>query len=791
MRNRSPGVMPWVPMVAIRLPCVLAAGASVLALAALGQDVRSPDVDFARDVLPLLRDSCVDCHGGKEPEAGLSFERFADEGEATGSVGTWRRMRDRLERGEMPPPEAPPADEKQVQHALQWLAARLGTGPGSWPIDPGRVTIRRLNRVEYGNTIRDLLEIDFDVSGRLPPDDVGYGFDNMGDVLALPPLLLEKYAAAAEEIAGRALPGAELRASVVRRFEAEQMRTTLDRAVQQEVASLYSNGDVHAEVELPRAGEYRIRVRASGDQAGPEPCRMGLRAGRRELARIDVPVERPEFATYEWRGSLEGGRQRLAAAFLNDFYNPDDPDPGQRDRNLILDWIELEGPLDPLPPTRSERRLYVCGADHAHARDCAPAILKRLASRAWRRPAGDLEVARLMPFVDSALAEGEPFVPALRLAVAAILVSPRFLFRTEIDPAPDDPTRAHDLSDFELASRLSYFLWSSLPDDRLSGLAAQGLLREPRVLADEARRMVRDPRASALVTHFAAQWLQLRTLEKSSPDPQLFPEFDEALREAMRLETEMFVEAVLREGRPIRELLDADFTFVNERLAKHYGIDGVQGERMRRVRLRDPVRGGVLTHASLLTLTSNPTRTSPVKRGKFLLESILGAPPPPPPPGVGVLDESPQAAQAASLKERLEQHRGRPECASCHARMDALGFALERYGPTGAVRSSDGPHPVDDRARLPDGRTLAGATGLKEVLLEDDSFTRCVAEKLLAYAIGRGPTEDDRRVVAELARGFRGRSPTFEELIGGLLETAAFRRRRGEGAPGSGAPEGN
>jgi len=757
----------------------------------------APDVDFARDVLPLLRESCVDCHGGKEPQSGLSFELFSSESDAAARVDVWRKVRDKLDHGEMPPADAPSAaDPHQIERALAWLSVRLGSGPGSWPIDPGRVTIRRLNRVEYANTIRDLLEIDLDVASRLPPDDVGYGFDNMGDVLALPPLLLEKYAAVAEEVAAAALPGDEMRASRVRRFEAEEIHNSLAHALQQTAVDLYSTGEIYTDVELPRAGDYLLRVRATGDQAGSEPCKMGLRAGRNKLVQIDVAVERPQVENFEWRGHVEGGRQRIAVAFLNDFYNPSDPDPGQRDRNLIVDWLEVEGPLDLLPATRSERRLFVCGHDPArgqvHSRDCGPAILKQLASRAWRRPASELEVARLMPFVDSTLADGEGFVPALRLAVAAILVSPSFLFRSEIDPSPDDPTLAHDLSDFEVASRLSYFLWSSLPDDRLYGLAEQGLLREKPLLADESRRMVKDPRAGALVTNFAAQWLELRSLEKSSPDPKLFPEFDDALREAMRLETEMFVEAIVREGRPIRELLDADFTFVNERLARHYGIPGVKGERMRRVRLDETrLRGGVLAQASLLTLTSNPTRTSPVKRGKFLLERILGAPPPPPPPGVGVLDESAQAVQAASLKVRLEQHRSKPECAACHSRMDALGFALERFGPTGALRSSDGTHPIDDRATLPDGRELRGVRDLKAVLLEDDSFTRCVAEKLLTYAIGRGPTDDDRRAIAELVKGWRGRSPSFEELICDLVELDAFRRRRGEAPPESAAPKGD
>jgi hypothetical protein len=756
-----------------------------------------PDVDFARDVAPLLRESCVDCHGGKEPQQGLSFEKFTNEESARREVGVWWKVREKLARGEMPPAEAPPADRAAVERALRWLDVRLGTSEGSWPIDPGRTTIRRLNRAEYANSVRDLFELDLDVTNRLPADDVGYGFDNIGDVLTLPPLLLEKYAKVAEEVAAAALPSDEMRRSTVRHFEAEAVHCTLDRAVQQQFVDLYSNGMVFTDVTLPRAGEYVVRVRASGDQAGPDPCRMGLHAGAKELGTFDVKSERPSFETVELRATLAGGTQRIGAAFLNDYYHPEDPDPKNRDRNLIVDWLEVEGPLDAMPPTASERRLFVCTASnadvskvpsHVHSRECAAPILKQLASRAWRRPASELEVARLAGFVDRELGErgAAGFVDGLRHAVAATLLSPNFLFRVELDPAPNDPTRAHALDDFELAARLGYFLWSSLPDDRLESLASHGLLREKRALADEARRMLDDPRASALVTNFAAQWLTLRSLEKCSPDPKLFPTFDDALRESMRLETEMFVEAVVREQRPIAQLLDADFTFVDERLAALYGIAGVKGDRMRRVRVTDPARGGVLTQASLLTLTSNPTRTSPVKRGKFLLERIVGAPPPPPPPGAGVLDESSERSKSASMKERLAQHRAKPECAVCHERMDALGFALEKFGPIGALRSSDGAAPIDDRSTLPDGRAIEGAAGLKRVLLADDSFTRTVAEKLLTYAVGRGTTDDDRRAIAALVASFHGRSPSFAELIGGIVQLDAFRMRRGE-APAAAA----
>lgn len=750
-------------------------------LAAIALDGERAAVDFARDVLPLLQDSCIDCHGGREPAASLALDGVMDEAGARASAGIWRRVQDKLRRGEMPPPEAPAADERLLAAARGWLDVRLGSGPGSWPLDAGRTPIRRLNRAEYGNSVRDLFDVALRPEAKLPPDEVGYGFDNIADVLALPPLLLEKYVALAEEIAAAALPGPELRTATTRRFEAETLPTTLERYGNGDrFANLYSAGSVNLDLVLPRAGEYIVRASLAADQAGPERAAFSFRAGRRELARGEVACDETTTEPHEWRGPLAAGAAHLSVAFLNDYYQADAADPRQRDRNLLVDWIEVEGPLDPFPPTASERRLFPCGGDHAHTRACAPPLLRRLASRAWRRPVSEPDVASLLALVDAALAAGDSLTDALRQALAAVLVSPRFLFRTELDAAPDDPTAHRPLEGFELAARLSYLVWSSVPDERLQGLAEQGLLGNPAIVADEVSRLLRDPRAIALVENFAAQWLQLRMLQTAAPDPSEFPDFDEALREAMRLESELFVEAIVREGRPLAELLDADFTFLNERLAKHYGIGGVTGERMRRVRVVDPARRGLLGHASLLTLTSNPTRTSPVKRGKFVLERLLGAPPPPPPPGVGVLDDSLQALQASTLRERLAAHRADPGCAGCHQKMDALGFALERFGPTGAWRDQDGPHPIDDRATLPDGRELAGPADLRRVLLEDDSLTRSLAEKLLIYALGRGLRDDDLRAVHALVDRYRGASPSFERLLQDLVALAAFTTRRGE-----------
>jgi hypothetical protein len=672
----------------------------------------------------------------------------------------------------MPPPDRAQPDADAVAAVVAWIDAELGTGRP----DPGRVTIRRLNRTEYRNTVRDLLGVHYDTDAHLPADDVGYGFDNIGDVLSLPPALLEKYLAAAEAIAARAVVDEDPAHPPVHRVAAGELTVTGGGSQRGGAAWLHSSGMVGATHRFPRDGEYVLRARAWGQQAGPDPVRMAFRAGRANLGVVAVPATAP--TTYEVRARVKAGTHGVGVVFTNDYYRPDHPDPKQRDRNMAVEWLEIVGPVDAPVVADAQRRLVPRppsaepAAAAAYLREVAGAFL----ARAWRRPLRDGELDRLLAAVEAGAAPGATFHARLRLAVTAALVSPHFLFRVELDP--EAAADAWRVGDFELASRLSYFLWSSMPDDELFALARRGELARDDVLAGQVRRMLRDPRASELSRNFAAQWLHLRGLDEAAPDPERFPGVDDALLDAMRAETELFFEAVLREDRSVWDFLDGDFTFLNEKLAKHYGIEGVKGDRMRRVRLDGTRRAGVLTQASVLTVTSNPDRTSPVKRGKWILEALLDAPPPPPPPGVGTLEEV-EAAQGATMRERLALHRADPNCASCHVRMDVLGLGLENFDAVGRWRTHEGARPVEAGGTLPDGRSFDDPAGLRAILRADPAFLRSLSRHLLTFALGRGLTDGDEAAVRDLVAALE-REPTLKRLILGIVRLDAFRMKRSD-----------
>lgn len=775
--NRTSGVRSAGSLFCAWLLCAAACGGGDRDLAGdlpgAGASTLVPgDSGFDGAVAPFLARHCAKCHGGDFAEADLRLD-----GGRAGALTSaeWRRLARKLRSGEMPPPEEPRPDAAEVAEVLAWVSERVASTAGA-DADPGHVTMRRLNRAEYRNTIRDLLGVHGDVTARFPVDDVGHGYDNAGGVLTLPPLLLEKHLDAAEAVAAAAFPDFDPAEPPARRLQAEAARSGADHAsARGEWLGLYSNGAVRATFRLPRDGAYRLRVRAFGQQAGPEPARMAFDVGGRRVALHDVTAERASPAVYETPLDLPGGECGVDVAFVNDHYEPHHADPSQRDRNLAVDWIEVVGPLGSRAATFAERRF----GDPADAQLAPKArvrsVLARLAPRAFRRQVDEEDLERLLDPARLVLDDGGAAEAALRASVCAVLVSPHFLFRIEPD-APGGAVR--DLTSFEIASRLSYFLWSSTPDDALLDAAARDDLVEPDAIAAQVRRMLRDPRATSLVGEFALQWLELRPLETAAPDPVAFPEFDEDLRLAMQRETEMFVEAVFREGRSVHELLDADFTFVNERLATHYGFEGVAGREFRRVRLVDPRRRGLLGHAGVLTVTSNPTRTSPVRRGKWLLSQILASPPPPPPPGLDALAEPPPGEQPPTMRERMARHRADPNCAVCHARMDPLGIGLENFDGIGRWRDSDPAAGVDARGELPDGRAFDGPQGLRRVLLEGDEFVRCLTGELMTFALGRGLTEADEPVLDALVAAYPAGGPTFEVMVQAIVRTAAFRRRR-------------
>jgi hypothetical protein len=591
---------------------------------------------FEKDVVPLVEKYCVRCHKGAKPKGGVALDRDRTEADAVKHRILWEKVNDNLRSGEMPPSGAvrPTAAEMEVLN--RWFDVVLGTDCAG-PRDPGRVTIRRLNRAEYNNTIRDLLGVEFQPARDFPADDVGYGFDNIGDVLSLPPLLMEKYLSAAEDIV---------------------------------------------------AGVFK--------------------------------------------------------------------DPKLRDRILT-------------------RKPGEKGA--------AQQILQAFATRAYRRPAGADEVRRLLGFVKAAQDNRDGPEVGIRNAVTAVLVSPHFLFRVELDRGGTDGAST-PVNEWELASRLSYFLWSSMPDEELFRHAREKTLRNPGVLEGQVRRMLKDAKSQALADNFAAQWLQTRSLENFAPDPTAFPGFDEGLRRAMMRETELFFLHIVRENRSILEFLDADYTFADRRLALFYDLDGVidmrRGE-FRKVSLAGTQRGGVLTQASVLAVTSNPTRTSPVKRGKFILDNILGTPPPPPPPDVEQLKED-GGELKGTLRQRMEQHRANPTCASCHQRMDPLGFGFENFNAIGAWRTEESKSPIDPSGVLPDGASFKGPAELRRVLLKKkDQFARCLTEKMFTYALGRGVERSDRCFVEGIATALAKAEYKFSNLVIEIVKSDPFEKRGGKG----------
>ena len=624
--------------------------------ASVAEVAPAPRPDYARDVAPILGRHCSACH---DPEAGEGGLAFINREEGPPDRPTWARVADALRSGAMPPAGKARPSASELATVAAWLDAEVFGC--SAPSEPGRATMRRLNRDEYDNTIRDLLGLDLRLADAFPADDVGHGFDRIGAVLSIPPILMEKYLEAA---------------------------------------------DLAIEAAARKPEAWARIINPAPDLIPPALRRPTFEARNEPVKRIGRPAPAPAES----------------------------------------------------PEVAALRR----------ARD----VLRGFADRAYRRPATADELARLLALVESARKDGDSPDEAIRHALKAVLIAPAFLFHVEEEPTPGSD-QAASLDDFALAARLSYFLWSSLPDAELSGLAARGELRAG--LAGQVRRMLRDERARALVDGFVAQWLGTRALRDLAPDPATFPDFDEPLRRAMLGETSRYAEAIIREDRSVLEFLDSGSTFVNGRLARHYGMPGVEGDAFRRVSLAGTGRGGVLTQAAVLTVTSNPTRTSPVKRGKWVLENLLGSPPPPPPEGVEALRAE---GGGGTLRERLVRHRADPACASCHARMDPLGFGLEGFDAIGARRSADGGRPIDPAGTLPGGESFEGPDGLRAVLLaRRGEFLRCLAEKLLTYATGRGLGPGDRCHVLDVVRKLERGGCKFSSLAVAIAESPPFRDR--------------
>ncbi len=719
-----------------------------------------PPASTAVVVHPLVEKYCAPCHGGDKPSGGVSLKAFVPGTDAKLSARVLRV----LEGQQMPPTGMPQPTAAERAALVKTLKEKLA--PTASPI-----RARRLNRLEYDRTIRDLTGLDLHCSQDFPSDDVGEGFDNLADVLSLSPLLMEKYWKAAETVARAAIvaPG-----SASMRIASSQFKPSAGARDIDTGRLFFTNGRSTREVDVPVGGDYRIVIRAGGMQAGPDPCRMGVFLGSTRLETFDVkaPADRP--VDYEVPVKLPAGKATIGVSFDNDFYDQNIPEP--RDRNLLFVQAELQGPLGrAMDLPESHRRIIFEQPDGTNQRQLARKILTRFATRAFRRPITDADADRLMKLYLAAEQQGDSFERGIQLGVTAVLSSPRFLFRTEPLPAGKS---SRDLNAYELATRLSYFLWSSMPDDELMARAADGTLVQTGVLEAQLQRMLASPKIAALADGFAEQWLQLRRLAAVSPATTEFPGFSDPLRASMREETKRFFLGILAENRPVTDFIDADYSYLDGRLAAFYRIDGVSGPDFRKVPLKETRRGGLLGQAAILTLTSNPTRTSPVKRGKWILETILGAPPPPPPPGVDTvaLDRK-ESAEGLTMRQRLEQHRKDPACASCHVRMDSLGFSLENFDGIGAWRNEDSGKPIDAAGELPDGGKINGISDLRRYLSgQRKEFTKHLLGRLTVYALGRALTPADERTISAIASKSDKAPARFQSLLHDLVTSDLFRK---------------
>ena len=785
-------------------------------------------VIFQNEVLPFLTKNCFSCHGNGESKADLSLDKYKDDLSLMKDRKVWDNVVNVLEKHEMPPKEnpQPSADDiERVVKAIDTILSNLDCGkPGSVP-NAGRVTIRRLNRTEYNNTIRDLVGIDFKPADDFPADDVGYGFDNIGDVLSFSPLLAEKYLIAAESILEEAI------------VIMDPPKRTSSRVGQLRPSSATAMIEQSGFIAFEE-GDYFIRAKVDADQSGDDVAKAKLRI---TFQALDEAIESEEFQITGTKDNptiialnarLKKGSYRVGVLFLN----PHDSVPaniesvetkaeidslikikreqegiansrtfqngqGNREarqaareaareaadeaaaslkafgistRTLYVRSIDTDGPENPPPPKRPEaHNRLMSHADGLDPREAAKEIVIRFASKAFRRPVRPTEVDDCMSLFDLSAKQNNRFEICVRAALLRVLVSPYFLYRAEMDPADVEPGTNYAVSEYDLASRLSFFLWNSMPDDELMTLAANRTLRTN--LSAQVARMVKDPRSVSFVENFAEQWLVLRKLDIASPDPKLFPEFTPELKQAMVRESLLFFQAMIREDHSILDLLSADFTYVNEPLAKHYGIQNIQGKEF--VRVPSPQhRGGVMTQASILTLTSNATRTSPVKRGKFMLDQILNTPPPPAPADVPALEED--KILSGSVRQVMEQHRENAMCASCHAKMDPLGFAFENFNAIGGWREKDGEFAVDPSGVLPSGQTFNGPDELKLIMREQkELFVRCVVEKMLTYAIGRGLEYYDRCSVDNIIEALKSNDYKFSTLLSEIAKSDPFQMR--------------
>jgi mono/diheme cytochrome c family protein len=793
-------------------PALVAAAVLVLSIVgAAPARAQSAEKSSASEATAVFARYCVSCHNARLKTAGLVLDpsEAAHPGATAEAWERWEKVVRKLRSSTMPPAGAPRPAAPVYEATASFLEQQLDRAAASRP-NPGSLPLlHRLSRTEYQNAVRDLVAIDhlpkeLDYSLLLPDDNVSSGFDNIADLLFVSPTTMERYVEAAHKLSRLAIGDPTMPPMVnIHRLSPEQWQ-----GERIEDLSPGTRGGLAVQSYFPLDAEYLVKVDVAGVAREPHQLEVTVDNERVQLATVGAngsgarggrgaPAGRPQ----EFRVRVKAGPHLVGVTFIEHTQARDEETlrPRLRGRGTLpaVASVTISGPYNSTGPgdTPSRRRVFVCAPTAAVSRPaqsassasgsaddelaCANRILGALARRAFRRPANQEDIDRLLPFFSAGRAEGG-FERGIQRALERILVSPQFLFRIEREPANAIPETPYRVADLELASRLSFFLWSSSPDDELIDAAVSGQLKSPDALDRQVRRMLADPRSDSLVTNFAAQWLFLRDIDAKQPDELLFPDFDETLRGAFRRETELFLASILRENRSVLELLTANYTFVNQRLAAHYGIPNVVGSDFRRVAFAaDSPRGGLLGQGSVLTLTSYATRTSPVLRGKWVLDNLLASPPPPPPPNIPALKtEGSEPGRTLSMREAMTQHRANPACASCHARMDPIGFALENFDAVGKWRTRDGGAAIDSKGVLPDGSVFEGVSGLKRALVvHPEAFASAVTEKLLMYALGRNLQYFDAPAVRRIVGDAAASNYTLGSLVSGVVASVPFQMR--------------
>jgi mono/diheme cytochrome c family protein len=759
---------------------------------------RSPALQPSSASEAVVKQYCIGCHNNRLKTADLSLQD-ADLKKVPANADIWEKVLIKLASKEMPPAGMPRPSEATLKQFTGYLEGELDRAAAADP-NPGHPTIHRLNRNEYSNAVRDLLALDVKPGDTLPLDDTGYGFDNIGDVLSLSPVLVERYMSVGRTVARLAVGDTDVKPVIDVFTPAKEVRPkgAAKTGPTERVGDLPFNsaGGLSFQYIFPVDAEYDFKIRVPGSSAGfgeaAAPVaevldlRIPVKAGAHNVGLTAIrSTTVAEILPVAGRGFGGGGRGgppetahldlRFDGARLKLYDVPENPTGSSFLDLAISGPFKVTGPGD----SPSRQRIFVCQPASLKEEDaCAQKIFATLARRAFRRPVVAADLNRLLPIYRAGRADGG-FNAGIEMALRAVLVSPDFLFRVEHDPSGATPGAVHRINDFELASRLSFFLWSSIPDDRLLELAEQGKLKEPTVLQQEVARMLDDPKSKAFVSNFAGQYLYTRSLATEKPDPDEFPAFDPGLQAAFAQQTELFFRSMMQENRPITELLNANYTFVNQRLAEFYKMPGVYGQQFRRVDVTDPNRRGILGQGSILTVTSYPNRTSVVQRGKWVLDNLLGSPPPPPPPNVPSLDPHGKDGKL-SMRQAMESHRANPVCAGCHSRMDPIGFALENFDGIGAWRDKDNGAKIDASGTLPGGATFTGPAGLAQLILEQHcgEFTSTFTEKLMTYALGRGVEFYDRPAMRSIIRDAAKQDTTIPALIEAIVKSPQFQMRR-------------